>query len=239
MDTALVPWLALAGAGALHGLNPASGWALTAVWGMRRGEGGSAWRALWPLAVGHVAAIGVLVLAVRQGIAFDGGTVRALAWALLAVAALLHCAHRTPPPVRAAAGPVGLALGAFVLAAPQGAGLALVPALMPLCVGTGASAGLPEALSLALAGLSVHLAAMLLVAGVMATGSARIVQAWRARATTHGPRRGLMTACIGLVTNVTTLAVAPVWRALQPDCTLRFSKAARVQTGAARRSSDA
>lgn len=239
MDATLVPWLAMAGAGALHGLNPASGWALAAVWGARHGRGGSAWRALGSLAAGHVAAIGVLVLAVRQGIAFDGGTVRALAWALLAVAALLHCSHRTPPRVRSAAGPMGLALGAFVLAAPQGAGLALVPALMPLCVGTGASAGLPEALGLALAGLSVHLAAMLLVAGVMAKASARIVQAWRARATTRGPRRALVTACTGLVTDVTILAAAPACRALQPDCTLPFSSGAGHQAGAARRSSDA
>jgi membrane protein implicated in regulation of membrane protease activity len=34
--TDLWPWLTAAGAGALHGLHPAGGWALAAVWGLRR-----------------------------------------------------------------------------------------------------------------------------------------------------------------------------------------------------------
>lgn len=186
MDDSLVPWLALAGAGALHGLSPAGGWPLAVAWSARHDARGTAWRALGPFAVGHLAAIAVLVLAVRQGIAFDGGAVRALAWALLAVVLLLHGTHRAPPRLRAAAGPMGLALGAFVLAGLHGAGLALVPALMPLCVGSATSAAWPDALGLALAGLGVHLAAMLLVTGAMAAGGARLVQAWRLR--TRGPR---------------------------------------------------
>ena len=180
MDDSLWPWLMLAGAGALHGLNPASGLALAAVWSARRGARGTAWRALGPLAVGHVAAIGLLVITVRQGMPVDGGAVRALAWVLVAVAAVLHCSHRVPLRLRAAAGPVGLALGAFVMAGAQGAGLALVPALMPLCVGRGASVELPGALGLALAGVGVHLAAMLLVTGAMVAGGGRLVRAWRA-----------------------------------------------------------
>lgn len=34
--TDLWPWLTAAGAGALHGLHPAGGWALAAAWGVRR-----------------------------------------------------------------------------------------------------------------------------------------------------------------------------------------------------------
>jgi hypothetical protein len=37
--TDLWPWLTAAGAGALHGLHPAGGWALAAVWGLRRKRG--------------------------------------------------------------------------------------------------------------------------------------------------------------------------------------------------------
>lgn len=190
MDDGLLPWLALAGAGALHGLNPASGWALAAVWGARRGARGIAWRALGPLAVGHLVAIGLLVTAVRQGLPVEGGAVRAMAWGLLAVAAALHCAHRTPQRLRAAAGPVSLALGAFVMAGLHGAGMAFVPALMPLCTGEGAAAGLTNALGVALAGLGVHLAAMLLVTVAMAAGVARLVRAWGAR-----QRRGRVLHC--------------------------------------------
>jgi hypothetical protein len=129
MDDSLWPWLMLAGAGALHGLNPASGWALGAVWSARRGARGTAWRALGPLAVGHVAAIGLLVITVRQGMPVDGGAVRPLAWVLLAMAAALHCSHRVPLRLREAAGPVGLALGTFVMAGLHGAGSSFVPAL--------------------------------------------------------------------------------------------------------------
>ena len=31
------PWLALAGVGALHGLNPATGWVVVAAWRLRGG----------------------------------------------------------------------------------------------------------------------------------------------------------------------------------------------------------
>lgn len=182
MDDSIAPWLALAAAGALHGLHPASGWALAAAWGARRDGRGSAWRALGPLAVGHGVAIGVFALATGRGIALDGA-VRTGAWVLLAVAAVLHGSHRTPRCVRAPAGQVGLALGAFVAAGLHGAGLALVPALMPMCVGAGgsASAGVGAALGTALAGTGVHLAAMLAVTGVMATVGSRVVRAWRGR----------------------------------------------------------
>jgi hypothetical protein len=179
MDDSLWPWLTLAGAGALHGLNPASGWALAAVWSARRGARGTAWRALGPLAVGHVAAIGLLVVTVRQGMPVDGGAVRAWAWVLVAVAAALHCSHRVPLRLRAAAGPVGLALGAFVMAGLHGAGSSFVPALMPLCAGT--QTAVAHALGFALAGVGVHVAAMLLVTAAMAGGGARLMQAWRAR----------------------------------------------------------
>jgi|JI6StandDraft_1071083.scaffolds.fasta_scaffold122479_2 hypothetical protein len=37
--TDLWPWLTATGAGALHGLHPAGGWALAAAWGVRRSAG--------------------------------------------------------------------------------------------------------------------------------------------------------------------------------------------------------
>ena len=42
------PWLAVAGVGALHGLNPATGWAFVAASGVRAGRRAPAWRALAP-----------------------------------------------------------------------------------------------------------------------------------------------------------------------------------------------
>jgi hypothetical protein len=50
-----LPWLAVAGVGALHGLNPATGWLFAAVRGVRARDCGQALRALVPIAIGHAA----------------------------------------------------------------------------------------------------------------------------------------------------------------------------------------
>src|SRR5690606_2020750 len=65
---------------------------------------------------------------------------------------------------------VGLALGSFLMSGAHGAGLMLVPALVPLCLGTGpvSEADAAGALVLALTAVGVHMAAMLLVTGAMA-----------------------------------------------------------------------
>ena len=47
MDS-LWPWLAVAGAGALHGLNPCTGWGLAAVCGIRAGHARDVLAALRP-----------------------------------------------------------------------------------------------------------------------------------------------------------------------------------------------
>ncbi len=49
--TSLWPWMALAGLGALHGLNPANGWMFAAAWGVHARDGSRARRALPPIAI--------------------------------------------------------------------------------------------------------------------------------------------------------------------------------------------
>src|SRR5437773_2147822 len=51
----LWPWLAVAGVGALHGLNPATGWALVAAGGARSRRRAPTWRTLVALALAAVA----------------------------------------------------------------------------------------------------------------------------------------------------------------------------------------
>jgi hypothetical protein len=66
---------------------------------------------------------------------------------------------------------MGLAFWSFLMATGHGAGLMLVPALMPLCLGgaaTGASAIGSQSLWLSLAAVAVHTLAMLLVIGLVA-----------------------------------------------------------------------
>jgi hypothetical protein len=187
----LWPWLAIAGVGALHGLSPTNGWMLAAACGVHARDEAHARRALGPIAVGQVASMTVLACAFAQGLAVDRALMREAACALLVGAALclgLRSA-RLPMPVTTPARQAGIALWSFLLASAQGAGLMLVPALVPLCAGRGPAGALtvPGAspLTVAVGALAVHTAAMLFVTGLLATGVCRgftfIVARCRAR----------------------------------------------------------
>lgn len=107
---------------------------------------GIAGRVLAPLAVGHLGCIALMAGTVVFGLALDRLLVRGVAGGLLlaAVAVYLLCRRAAPGACRRAgrvrlagwAGLVALALASFLLASAQGVGLALVPALAPLCAGT-------------------------------------------------------------------------------------------------------
>jgi len=171
----LWPWLAVAGLGALHGLNPATGWMLAAAWGVRSGDRAQALRALMPIAVGHAASIGLVAGAVAFGLAMDRVAMQVLAGGLFVAAAVLHLCRRTPKTARAPAGHAGLALWSFMMSTAHGAGLMLVPALIPLCMGDGAGKQIAasDSLMLAFAAVGVHTAAMLAVTGLITSGVCR------------------------------------------------------------------
>jgi hypothetical protein len=79
-------------------------------------------------------------------------------------------AARTPT------GHAGLALWSFMMSTAHGAGLMLVPALIPLCMGDAPAAREITAsgsLLLAFAAVGVHSAAMLATTGLVATGVCR------------------------------------------------------------------
>jgi len=169
------PWLVVAGLGALHGLNPASGWMWAAAWGLRSRDSAQALRALVPIAFGHAASVALVAAAVVWGLAMDRGTLLALAGGLCILALGACLSGRTPHAVRAPAGHAGLALWSFMMATAHGAGLMLVPALVPLCVGDASVREMTASgsLMLALAALGVHTAAMLAVTGLIASGVCR------------------------------------------------------------------
>jgi hypothetical protein len=171
----LWPWLAVAGLGALHGLNPAAGWMFAAAWGVRSRDRAQALRALMPIAFGHAASIALVGAAVVFGLAMDRVVLQALAGGLLVVAAMVHLSGRTPKVARAPAGHAGLAIWSFMMSTAHGAGLMLVPALIPLCMGDASAREITASgsLTLALAAVGVHTAAMLAVTGVIATGVCR------------------------------------------------------------------
>ena len=169
------PWLAVAGVGALHGLNPATGWMWAAAWGVRSRDRAQALRALVPIALGHAGSVALVAGAVALGLSMDRVAVQAVAGGLLVIAVALHLSGRSPRRARAPAGHAGLALWSFIMSTAHGAGLMLVPALIPLCLGdTSARAlGASGSLALALAAVGVHTAAMLAVTGLIAIGICR------------------------------------------------------------------
>ena len=166
------PWLAVAAVGALHGLNPATGWALAAAWGVRSHDRARALRALVPIAVGHSAALAWVAGAVRLGASLDPSALQGAAAVSLIVVAIVHWRRRAAQ-TKAPCGHAGLALWSFMMSTAHGAGLMLVPALIPLCIGDSAGARAitgPSPLLLALVAVGVHTAAMLAVTGAIAAG---------------------------------------------------------------------
>ena len=190
---ALWPWLGVAGAGALHGLNPASGWMFAAACGVRDSDRRRARRALVSIALGHAAAIAFVAAAVVQGLSMDRRWLQAVAGVLLIGIAAWRL--RPPRPCAAfawrATGDAGIALWSFLIACVHGAGLMLVPALLPLCLGTGPAARITASGSgvLALAAVAVHLAAMLAVTASVMAGLRRWLASTRI-ATPQALQRG-------------------------------------------------
>ena len=58
------PWLALILLGAYHGLNPAMGWLFAVALGLQEGRREAVVKAFWPIALGHAAAVTLVVAAV-------------------------------------------------------------------------------------------------------------------------------------------------------------------------------
>jgi hypothetical protein len=165
--SALSPWLAVAGLGAFHGVNPAMGWLFAAALGLHRKSRRTVLISLLPIAVGHALSVAVVAaVVVLLGIVVEPAYLRAIAGTALVGWALYHLARGARHRVRVGmqAGLTGLALWSFLMAGAHGAGLMLVPALIPLCL----SGGVARSPATALAAVGLHTAAMLLVAGAIA-----------------------------------------------------------------------
>lgn len=177
--TALWPWLTLAGLGAFHGLNPAMGWLFAVALGLHRQSRSVVLLSLLPIAFGHALAIVMVVFAVIVlGVAIDHRIVSIGAGLLLIGWAIYHAlyGHRHRVRIGMQTGMAGLVLWSFLMATAHGAGLMLVPVLIPLCLAASPAQEITAsgALPVSLAAVGVHTAAMLVVTGTIAT----IVYQW-------------------------------------------------------------
>ena len=61
--TSVWPWIALAGLGAFHGLNPAMGWLFAVALGLHRHSRSTVLLALVPIAIGHFLSVALVAAA--------------------------------------------------------------------------------------------------------------------------------------------------------------------------------
>ncbi|MGH7326201.1 MAG: hypothetical protein ACREJ9_16360 [Candidatus Rokuibacteriota bacterium] len=165
-------WLALVGLGAFHGVNPAMGWLFAVALGLHRRSRAVVWISLVPIAAGHALAVTLVALVLMViGTTVDQQALRVAAGASLLGWAVYHQVAGSRQRVRVGmrTGLAGLALWSFLMASAHGAGLMLVPVLLPHG-GHGSSAGrlAIESLSVSLMAGGVHTFAMLTVTGVVA-----------------------------------------------------------------------
>src|SRR5260370_7400638 len=160
------PWLALAGLGAFHGLNPAMGWLFAVALGLHRHNRRMVWLSPLPIALGHALSIAIVAGAlVWAGLVIDPRAVLIGAGLFLVGWALYHgrYGHRHRVRVGMQAGLAGLAVWSFLMATTHGAGLMLWPVLMPLCFATASEPTSSGPFLTALLGVGIHTLAMLIV----------------------------------------------------------------------------
>jgi hypothetical protein len=128
-DGAFLHWAGLAALGAFHGINPGMGWLFAVALGMQERRRRGVYRALLPLAAGHVFSVGGAVLgAVALGVIVP---LRYLEWGAVAVlltfgiAKLIRSRH--PRWVGMRVGMKDLVLWSFLMASAHGAGLMVLP----------------------------------------------------------------------------------------------------------------
>lgn len=168
----LWPWMLLAGLGAFHGLNPAMGWLFAVALGVHRQSSAAVVQAVPAIALGHAVSIALVAgTVVAAGLLVNQDAVRTATGGALVVWAIWHqvFGHTRRVRIGLRTGLAGLAFWSFLMATAHGAGLMVLPALMPLCltesplreIGVGSAA-------MTIAAVGVHSLAMLAVTGLVA-----------------------------------------------------------------------
>jgi hypothetical protein len=183
-------WLMLL-LGAYHGINPGMGWLFAVALGMQEQKGSAVARSLVPIALGHALAIGSVVLAAAfLGMALPQEAIRYFVAAVLFGLGILSLVrHHHPRWVRMRVGFRDLTFWSFLMASAHGAGLMVLPVLLPS--GTVEAAGPMTCHHLAgvgpltaLLATAVHTTAYLAVTGLIAwvvysrSGLAILRKAW-------------------------------------------------------------
>ena len=119
--------------GAYHGINPGMGWLFAVALGMQQGSARGVWRALPPIAAGHAAAVGlVVVIAGLAGLVVPMDVLKVLMGAMLVALGLYRLwRHRHPRFGGMQVGFRDLTVWSFLMASAHGAGFMVLPFLIP------------------------------------------------------------------------------------------------------------
>jgi hypothetical protein len=170
------PWAVLALLGAYHGLNPAMGWLFALSFGLQEKRRSAVIGALFPIAVGHAAAIAASIFLLRIAQYFLPASVLKFSVAAVLFALGSYRIFRASHP-RGAGMRVGgsqLFVWSFLMATAHGAGLMLLPVLLSQSM-LGMAHDIPTAevspslhASVIVLAVLIHTLSMLAVAGIIA-----------------------------------------------------------------------
>jgi hypothetical protein len=163
------PWAALVLLGAYHGLNPGMGWLFAVARGLQERKRAAVLSSLLPIAIGHEASIVIVVIAVSlTEQVLPPYLIRLIAALVLVTFGVYKLMNPRSHPggFGMRVGFLGLAGWSFLMSSAHGAGLMLAPVLLGLPV-YAAYHSLSELSLQAVAAASLHVAAMLIVMGVV------------------------------------------------------------------------
>jgi hypothetical protein len=128
-------WLAVVASGLYHGVNPGMGWPLAVSAGLMERSSRALVAALWPLTIGHLWAILVVMLPFALLVAFVEWQrqIQIGASVLVIGFGIFRLVNRRHPRALARIRPTQLGLWSFAVAIAHGAGLMLVPIFLGLC----------------------------------------------------------------------------------------------------------
>jgi hypothetical protein len=133
--TPVLLWLAVVASGFYHGLNPGMGWPLAVSGGLMERNSRALVAALWPLTVGHLLAMLVVILPLSLLMALVQWQRQIQIGTSLVVIGfgIFRLVNRRHPRMLARIRPTQLGLWSFAIAIAHGAGLMLVPIYLGLC----------------------------------------------------------------------------------------------------------
>ena len=133
--TLAVLWLAVVASGLYHGVNPGMGWPLVVSAGLMERSPRALFAALWPLSVGHLLAMFLIILpfALLVSVVEWQRQIQSGASVLVIGFGIFRLFDRRHPRALARIPPTQLGLWSFAVAIAHGAGLMLLPIYLGLC----------------------------------------------------------------------------------------------------------